>query len=690
MSLLCDATHEVYDQYALSAQQVKAGEEIVNSFAEDASNTRWIVLLAQMQSGKTETYMFVCCELLRLEVVTSVVIFSGNTDTDLRDQLKKEVLGLGDAKFYGKYDLYLEENLGITSRKRREVMEKVKTNISVIWGTELNKIKKTFTNTLFIWEEAHHAQTIHQCPDKFLKKVGISADGDFDHLNENSNFVVSISATPFSEISDIHYFNQQKKLVYMRPGVGYNSVKNILTSGRLKSFSSVESGLRTALATPHCTAKYAIVRISNKNEDTIKRVIGECGWNWVIFDSLSNGEAKDLGQKVWDGMENAPKHDIVILLRGKCRMGKNLKKEHVLFVMETSKNSNTDTVLQGLLGRVCGYSVGSDSVDVYLHQKIVNSGEIQRYIDLTEGQHVIPAKACNIAKTSAVKTRHPIIPFEVPKVDAKGNSRNQIISKIRDEISGGDFDFGRTEPQQFYEIRSKFLDDKAISQKKIQIVVHDVSGNEQNRFKPVTKAIHHFKTTDESLPMSLWHTGVEKVKMDGTKYEEGRIINVFYYKDADERYGISAGSAFIYGVTEKKNSVYVSRTNIPKTTGREVFAHNLEDGSEVVSNGGFVIQMPLDTSKKISVMKHWISEFVALSLRFPDSRSVNSQWDNKDKMYKGIIMIQEVERALLPGGEIYQEILANFDFKLDLAHSEQPLDQKIADLGYVRYASINW
>jgi len=689
MALLCDASFQVYDQYALSAEQVKAGEEIIKSFAEDSTNTRWIVLLAQMQSGKTETYLFVCCELLRLSIVNSVVIFSGNAETDLRDQLKKEVLGLGDAKFYGKYDLYLEENLGITSRQRREVLSLVKTNISVIWGTELNKIKKTYTKTLFIWEEAHHAQTIHQCPDKFLKKVGISADGDFDHLNEKGNFVVSISATPFSEISDIHYFEQQKKLVYMRPGVGYNSVKNILTSGRLKSFSSVESGLRTALATPHGSSKYAIVRISNKNEDTIKRVIGECGWNWVIFDSLSNGEAKDLGQKVWDGMKNAPERDIVILLRGKCRMGKNLEKEHVLFVMETAKSSNTDTVLQGLLGRVCGYSAGSDLVDVYLHQKIVKSGEIERYIDLTEGQHIIPAKACNIAKTSVIKTRHPIIPFMVSNVDSEGNSNKQIKSKIRKEISGN-FDFGRTEPEQFYEIRDKFLDTKAISEKKIEIVIHDVTGNEQNRFEPVSKAIHHFKTTDDSLPVSLWHTGVEKVKKDGTRFEEGRIINVFYYKNNDERYGILAGSAFIYGVTEKKNSIYVSKTNIPKTTGREVFAHNLEDGTEVVSNGSFVIQMPLDTSKNVSIMKQWISDFVELSLRFPDSRSVHSQWDNKDKMYKGIVMVQEVERALLPGGEIYQEIQSKFGFRIDLAKSDQPLDQKIVALGYVRYASINW
>ena len=53
-------------------------------------------------------------------------------------------------------------------------------------------------------------------------------------------------------------------------------------------------------------------------------------------------------------------------------------------------------------------------------------------------------------------------------------------------------------------------------------------------------------------------------------------------------------------------------------------------------------------------------------------------------------MTREVERALLPGGEIYQEILDKFGFQLELAESDQPLYQKIVALGYVRYASINW
>jgi hypothetical protein len=685
-------TFEVYDALALSIQQIEAGLKIVKGFLEDPRGFRWAILLAQMQSGKTETYLFICCELIRLSAVDSVVIFSGNAETDLRDQLKKEVEGKGDAKFYGKYELYLEEVVGLNIRLRRPIMESVKTSIIVLWGTELNKHKNTYSNTLFVWEEAHHAQTIHQCPDKFLHKVGISADGNSSCLASKGNYVVSISATPFSEISDLVHNEQDKMLVYMRPGVGYNSVKTIMESGRLKSFKNVDSGLRDALATPHDSPKYAIVRISNKNEETVKSIISQNNWKFVVYDSIASGADKDEGARVWNGMKNAPVENTVILLRGKCRMGKNLEKEHVLFVMETCKTSNTDTILQGLLGRICGYSIGSSSVDVYLHRKIVDSGELQRYVDLTEGDMIIPANACNLAKTTVIKTLHPIVPILVPNLSLKEFNRKKILKKVRESLVNPDFDFGHTDAEQFKEIASK-LD----NQNGIEYEVHNVSENlgsgdkaKEAKWRDVSKAFKHFRSTGENMPRTLWHTGIEKVsKKNGELLKEGRIINIFYYSK-DNEYGIPAGSAYIYGVTECKNSVYVAKTNVPKSTGREVFAHSLEDGSEVVANGGFVIHMPLSTSRDLQSMKSSIIRFVELSLEFSESRSVDSQWDNNDKMFKGILVNREVQRGLMPGGEIYEEVLSKFGFTITMSISTEPLPEKIAKLGFMRYASISW
>lgn len=680
--------------FTFSEQQINAGLEIIKCFQEDYLNFRWAILLAQMQSGKTETYLFICCELIRLSIVDNVVIFSGNAEIDLKEQLKYQIES-NESKFWPKYRSYLAEQLSILNFSKlmntiSHLCIQIQPKIKVIWGTELKKYKTSHKNTLFIWEEAHHAQSIHQCPDHFLRKVGISADGDINVLAENGNFVVSISATPFSELSDLHHHNQNKKLVYMRPGAGYNSVKNIVDSGRIKSFTNVESGLRTALSTYRSSPKYAIVRISHKNEERVKHIVLECGWRCVIYDSVSTGEAKRIGDEIWKNMKNAPAEDIVILLRGKCRMGKNLEKEHILFVMETSKRSNTDTILQGLLGRVCGYSKGSDNIDVYLHQKIVNSGEIQRYIDLTDGEQIIPSKACNIVNTTMVKTLHPIIPFIVNDVgiydSTTGGSRKHIIDRVRKQIEHPNFDCGLTYHDQFEEIREKLFDRKS------EIEVHDVSGNEKKRFEPVSKAYRDFRsrTSGNLEPKYLWQTGIEKTKRDGTVLEEGRIIHIFYSKDGDDENNIPEGSALIYGVTKTKNPVYLENTNVPKTTRREVFAHSLEDGTEIVSNGGFIIEMPLETKHNIEAMKSSILEFVVISLRHPESRSVNSQWDDNEKKYTGIHVNKKVETALLPGGEIYQIVHDRFGFKIKLRKSKKPLDPRIEEPGYIRYASINW
>ena len=554
-----------------SNEQIEAGKKIIKCFIEDPNGIRWVVLLAQMQSGKTDTFLFVCCELIRIGKVENAVIFSGNSETDLKTQLITKVQGQ-DSEFYNKYSLYLEDNEQLNTRQRQPIIEKIKQNISVIWGTELNKTNKIeYSKTLFVWEEAHYAQTMNQCPDKFLDKIGISANGDKIVLQEKDNYVLSVSATPFSEYSDIYHFEQCKKIIYMQPGAGYNSVQTILESGKLKPFSNIETGLVTALSTPYDSTKYALVRITNKNENAVKKIISQFpSWKQVIYDSLGDSKTRDIGIETWKQMNNVPEQNTVILLRGKCRMGKNLEKKHIAFVMETVKSANTDTILQGLLGRVCGYSEGSDKIDVYLHNKIIKSNEIERYISLVNGESIIPSKATNIAKTTIYKTKYPIIPFKVPfKDDMMSVSRIQFIQKIYDKISKPDFDFEPTDENQFEEIKSKFQR-FLTNDKDIEIIIHDVSSKTKQKWIDMSNTICEYENKNEIIPKNLWHTGIEA---KGKK--EGRIINVFYYSKSypNESYGnaISANSAYIYGVTDTPNPHCQVMSGVIQTTKREVF-----------------------------------------------------------------------------------------------------------------------
>ena len=366
--------------------------KIINVFRN--GDKRWITLLAQMQSGKTDCYLLTASEWLRGGMVENVVIFSGNAEIDLRDQLLKEVNGNGGSKFYDKYTLYLEQ-MGIDTRVICEIIRYVKDHIRVVWGTKLKQYSGPVSNTLFIWEESHYAQSIHNCPAQFLTTAGLCATGDMTTLKSQGNYVISVSATPFSELCDLYNYNQHvnKELVYMPPGNNYTSVKNIRDSGRLHFYTNIQIALISALTSSKSKSNstYGIVRVTAQNEALVKSTIQQCGYDYVTYDSLTTGTEREKGIRVWNGMANPPIRPTVIGIREKCRMGQNLQKMHISFVFETAKISNTDTVLQGLLGRTCGYSDGSERIHVWVNKSCED--EINKYVTLTDHLNSTTANA---------------------------------------------------------------------------------------------------------------------------------------------------------------------------------------------------------------------------------------------------------------------------------------------------------
>ena len=130
---------------------------------------------------------------------------------------------------------------------------------------------------------------------------------------------------------------------------------------------------------------------------------------------------------------------------------------------------------------------------------------------------------------------------------------------------------------------------------------------------------------------------------------------------------------------------------ITHTTGREVFAHRLEDDTEISGNGAFSIMLGKETATDLNQMKIELSEIVRLSLSMSNStRKIASCWDNKDKEYKGIIVTEEILTSLAVGGEIYNYILRQYDVKLSIVKARGPVPMKLAKRGCVKVASVSW
>ena len=84
-------------------QQIAAALEIIAAFDKHT----YAILLAQMQSGKTGTFMLVLSEMIRLGKVEYGVIFSGNREIELKEQTKNQ------DEFFNTYADYLID-IGIT------------------------------------------------------------------------------------------------------------------------------------------------------------------------------------------------------------------------------------------------------------------------------------------------------------------------------------------------------------------------------------------------------------------------------------------------------------------------------------------------------------------------------------------------------------------------------------------------
>jgi hypothetical protein len=162
-------------------------------------------------------------------------------------------------------------------RKSRDALSKIR----VIWGSDLKKEPRfPLKKTLFIFDESHYAQNKGMQVDKFLTKIGISATGK-EGLEDSDNYVLSVSATPMSELSDTIHHSQTKGMVYLEPGPTYYGVAEMRENGNIVGFESEDwhetliSALRRAAEAAADAHKYALIRMTAAPSTSGKKGVTE-------------------------------------------------------------------------------------------------------------------------------------------------------------------------------------------------------------------------------------------------------------------------------------------------------------------------------------------------------------------------------------------------------------------------------
>ncbi len=691
--------------------QIAAANKIIATFNEEC---RWAVLVAFPQSGKTQTFYYVACHVLcNNPRIKHVKIICGNAERELSDQLRAS-----KTEFIR---LYVQNEAHDHPARMEKTIRHIESNIEVLCGADLTHSAphpQIACNTLFIWEEAHCAQDKTNRPHKYFQSQRITADADVSNLEgERNNYVLTVSATPFSELSNYHHHGQSKRIVRLEPAQGYKGPRQFMESGAIVQFdprlSQAEVVAQAIAEAPVTEApKYAIVRVRDSNgsdnmSDCI-RTAHQFGWAHRVYDSETKYTQPGSMQSM-DELAVAPDCNTVIFIRGMCRMGKRVPKDHISFVVETSKGSKTDTVLQALLGRMFGYH-DNMQIRVYISRKVKLS-DIQSYVDMMESADdellVMPRTGKNLiaGPNQCVNGWYYNVPVvirhrhnnnhhanaEAMDPNAAEYDRDLAIQAIQDAFESGDAE-NHNCAEQTAEIREQVTRLTAEPQRMNHMCfVNRTTGRLNVTYRDVPDTVR--ESIDGRVPMNPNSPGCgfESNEVDGLQINVWRCNTNQY----SQSHGFHRGDLIVHTRTRVSSPQQQLHVRIPHTTGLETFSTQQEDGTVVVGNGGYSIPLAVETSYNAVLMQRNLCDLIRTSqiedsLERPKCVTSNHGAINGVPEWKGIIVTVGILEALQRGGAIYEYVKREHGATLKITKVLGRELKALKNSGNARLSKIEW
>lgn len=417
--------------------QIVAADEIFKKFT--STRNRYVLLRADVQSGKTGTYQYLIRKMLERGIIDQAYILCGSHELELINQCRDDIK-----------DWHPERTNG---------------EVTVLFRQHFENAKMNTHRTLIVVDETHLVCDKDQTLSRFLQKHNLTMIGTMTEMIDNQTFILSVDATPFAELSAIeHESSYPKAVVTLKNGADYFGIINYLKGGHIqKTFSFSDERFDQLVA--QLPQKYILVRISGKSRKQYQLLVNaahrtEC--DIVRFTSKEEKENQQfvISQKDADEfrrlyprsrsvlcLESAPPRTTIVIVDGRIRCGKRLPKHHVGAVWETSDNANTDTIIQGLLGRMCGYDVPVVKPLIFLPEKsialpknkLINVSDLERaFIEYTiprYASHIIPGHLQTKAQDEDGSQVFPCVPikFQLSEEDTqqlKGNLSFHDISAM--------------------------------------------------------------------------------------------------------------------------------------------------------------------------------------------------------------------------------------------------------------------
>jgi len=404
--------------------------------------TRYVLLRADVQSGKTGTYHGIIQMMFEQGLIDHAYLLCGSHETELRSQCHEDV----------------------KEHHRPEIQKRIR----VIFRQDFKKNTMTTCRALIVVDETHLVAEKDQTLSRFLGKHGLSMAGTTQQMIDRGTYILSVSATPHAEESAmIHGDSGEKGRVVMRPGQGYYGPKNYYEEGHIRPVYPLHD-LRGRNNFPLLLDRlaeqgpsYLLFRVSSHSKQLKHLHARLMDWRAqgntlqiVEFNSdkkdkdreivLTKNEQQDhLAQ--WHThipcLEESPAVMTVVFLKGRLRCGKRVPKQYVSLAWEMSKHANTDTIIQSLLGRLSGYDVPERRPLIFLppallqrqEKSVLPYSDLERYLyshaahdqedqkeDQNDAVQMIPRYASHILPGQVVTKaprRSPCVPirFTLPR-----------------------------------------------------------------------------------------------------------------------------------------------------------------------------------------------------------------------------------------------------------------------------------
>ena len=585
-------------------EQTEAAQAIYSAFI---LGIYYAVLLALTQAGKSGTFHKLIRDMFTDGKIQRAYIICGSSETELRAQAIEDAI---------------EHNGDLVATGK----------LKVIFHQDFKKEIMNTCNALIVVDESHLDQTQGQQLHQFLFRHGITMDGHPTSLIKNNTYILSVDATPYSELAALtHKETLYKKHVQiLKPGKDYYGLAEYDRDGYiLPTFDILECKSIFGDLLGERGKKWSLFRIppskrGEQEKKAIEAICRERGYKVLHYLSsttsiaVSRKEQENLQKKGINVpcLEDAPDVPTIVILSGRLRAGKVVPKEHIHMVWEGAEKSNTDALVQGLPGRMCGYKFGDVKPYIFVPptslerkaNKTVAESEMERHLKMP---FIVPRKGTNIKKTAldtkpnngltACPPIQIIIPFEdedlysgiFDVVDDKirgENCRALLIKNLdlirsasflaqeqKDEIMGLVY----TTPARVRNIRQSNAESH-----------HNVLREVIKAFESKTTAPNHIVSQHDHLNFIITHPCLQTVPGANSRH----LYVVFYTKATS-------------GEKEILNANIKSR--IPETNGKSIFSVNTKDVPRDFVAAG-VVTIPTSLVQTPSDLKKTLNEYIQM------------------------------------------------------------------------------